>query len=483
MPSGMHMVASDEIVTAAVIDADPERRERVVAGLDRLSLSVKAAAGLGIVGAQVVFEAQPQLSFVSFEEPFARAIQATMHAAVASRVVAYSSHSSVDAYRLAIRAGAHIVINSPPTDTELEQAIEQALPRRMPSPNGTSGHVVTVASAKGGTGKSTVAAMVATMLGGSHATNVLLIDFSTEFGDADLLLDIGEGNSTSRAAHQVARSEIQEFRESLGQHESGIFVLGSTRRMGERLPVELGDLEALLDLAARTFDFVVIDTAPVFDDRLMLAVDSADLLLVAAAADVVSIANTRRFLRELEVEGFDAGRQLPLMVGTAPIVSVAPVDAAEVLERQALWEVPYDPRLPGELQRGIGQASLRRSRANRSLAALARRIASEPGNVERRTTVRDPKRHGDPRFAERLRRHFAPVIVDQAPGEYVIGAPSFADDGAGLVVYSTAATVFHAPECALAGRITPANRTEARAADVPPELRPCRVCSPFAAAA
>ncbi|MEZ4494661.1 MAG: AAA family ATPase [Dehalococcoidia bacterium] len=468
------------MITAAVIDNDPRRRERVATTLDRLAAVVLVNAPLGIVGSQAIYETEPTVAFVSFEEPFARSIQAVAHASVVARVIAYSSHSSVDIYRAAIRSGAHVVLDSPPRDADLERALAEASPHPSPAPGGSPGNILTVASAKGGTGKSTLASTLAMLLATEHASTVLLIDFALEFGDAELLLDIADGNTTARAARQVARSEIEEFRESLGHHESGVFVLGASRRFDGRLNTDISELEGLLDLASRTFDHVIIDTASVFDDRLLLAADLADLLLIPATPDVVTLANTRRFLHSLEGEGLFAVGQVPLLIGTAPSSSVAPVDAAEILERPALWEVPFDPRLPRGMHAAVGRKGRRGSPALRSLAALASRIANEPANVERRTAVRPVRQRIDTAPADRLRSYFG--LLDVEPEE-VIDAVAGNETS---LVYSRAASarVYHQSVCTLAARISAANRTTATTpAGVPTALRPCRVCTPASLAA
>jgi pilus assembly protein CpaE len=299
-----------EAISAAVLDDDPRRREWVRRELARLGCEVKASAGHGIVGVQTLYEAAPAIAFVSFEEPYARTTTTITHASIASRVVAYTSDPDVGAYQAALRAGAHVVLSSPPRPADLLKALERALPRKAPTAGMDAGQVVAVTSAKGGTGKSTIAANLAALLAREHASTVLLIDFAIDFGDSGLLLNLGDGISTARAARQIARSEIEEFRESLGYHASGLFVLAALQRFSERVTVDVHELEALLQLSIQSFDHVVVDTAAVFDDRLMLALESADLALLSVTPDVVSLVNTRRFLRDLENEGV-AGEHFP----------------------------------------------------------------------------------------------------------------------------------------------------------------------------
>jgi Flp pilus assembly CpaE family ATPase len=122
---------------------------------------------------------------------------------------------------------------------------------------------------------------------------------------------------------------------------------------------------------------------------------AADLVLVPAAPDVVSIENTRRFLRGLEAEGLAGEHLMPVLNATALAPSIAPSHAAEALGRPTIWEVPFDSHVAGTNQHGIQPAAApARSPALRSLRALAGRIAHDPASIERR-----------PHRASEARRH------------------------------------------------------------------------------
>jgi MinD-like ATPase involved in chromosome partitioning or flagellar assembly len=265
----------------------------------------------------------------------------------------------------------------------------------------------------------------------------------------------------------------------MGHHSSGVFVLSAAQRFSERVAVEPHELEALLALAAQSFDHIVIDTAAVFDDPLILAMSTADLALVAAAPDVVSIENTRRFLHGLEAEGLAGEHVLPVLNATALAPSVAASQAAEALGRPTIWEVPFDSHISRANQRGIQPAAApARSPALQSMRALAGRIAQDPTRIERRSSVRPGRAGTDPALNERLRRFFAPI-------EGPVAQP-LVDSAADLpapIVYSTApaAAVYHAIPCTLGARIQPANRVTAAPSSIPSTLRPCKVCLPIAA--
>jgi hypothetical protein len=161
---------------------------------------------------------------------------------------------------------------------------------------------------------------------------------------------------------------------------------------------------------------------------------------------------------------------------------VATVEAAQVLERSALWEVPFDKRVAQANQQGVPSTGKRPSPAMRSLRALASRIANDPANIERRDSVRVGKARFDPVYAERLRRFFAPPQKAAEPGheEAIIGfAIAASGNGCMRVVYSGAgaAAVYHREACAVASRIRPGNRVVVEIGVVPSRLRACKVCA------
>lgn len=458
-----------EQARAVLVDDVQERRVRLMEWLRAAGVAVVAEVPLGVSAAPAVASAQPEYVFIAFEEPLPRAMKAVevLAATVPKAViVGYSGEATNAAYQQALRAGARYLLDEPASLAEVCNilAVIQAHAPRHIRPSGT---VVTVAGPKGGIGKTTVSVNLASTLAKEHHGSVLLIDLDPDFGDAGLLLDINTNYSTARAARDQSRFEFDSFRRILSIHESGAYLLGAPQRFSERVATNPSDLEALLQFAAQSFDFVLVDTPCTLDDLVVTAFNAADLTLLTTTLEFGSLRNAALLQANMAYEGAPRERTLVLANHTDPVAAFSAGDAAEVLGREKIWEVPYDPAMPRSTQEGRPLTLLRpRSAASLSLRALASRLGEPPDQIDRRLAVRE-RGLASAEVRERLFRVVGaarPIPIER----FIFGT-------------SRKSTTYHTAGCSNAQRLT--DYVVAGSAELPGHLRPCRVCLPTSAAA
>ena len=156
-----------------IVDEDLESRGEVQRRLVRSQFVVAGAAGYGAQAVSLASETTPEAVLIGVEEPLARALQ-TIEAlcGVLSHVpvIAYSSRTDAETARRAVLAGARDYLTKPFKPGQPAQSILEQLERRQareggqPGQRAASGIVITVYGAKGGIGKTTVAANLATAL-------------------------------------------------------------------------------------------------------------------------------------------------------------------------------------------------------------------------------------------------------------------------------------------------------------------------------
>ena len=450
----------------ALIDSDAARRAALKSVLVAAGLRVAFDARLGIAEVAAVTEAATDTIFIAFEEPLPRAVQAVEELAVAlpdAVIVAYADEATTHAYRRAIAAGAKYLIDTPVSANEM-RAIIEALGPRKPALSET-GTVAVVAGQKGGIGKTTISVNLASTLARESKGSVLLVDLDPDFGDAGMLLDLNTNISTARAARQQAEFEFESFKRSLALHESGAFLLGAPQSFSERLATAPEDLQALVAFASRAFDYVLIDTPCMLNETVIAALSIADVTLVTTTLEFGSLRNTNLLLREMEREGIRTERSVLVANHTDPLPSFSAGDAAEVLERKSIWEIPYDKAMPLSTQ--LGQPLILaqpKSAASKSLRALAGRLGADPARIDRRVAVR-----GESRAPQEAReRLFSVVGRERASAQPVY-------------VFSAArrSTTYHASGCKMEQRLS--RRSAAPLRELPGNLKPCRVCLKAAA--
>jgi len=150
--------------------------------------------------------------------------------------------------------------------------------------------IITLASGKGGVGKTTGAVMLAWKLSEKFPGRVLLIDLDPNNNATDMALrDADLDEITARNSYYVllGKQKIEDAIFTSSLHE-GLRVIPAIPRLS-RIGRELGDNPAVYLkipslLRALDFEYIVIDTPPALTLELRVALYSSDLILVPVSA-------------------------------------------------------------------------------------------------------------------------------------------------------------------------------------------------------
>ena len=70
------------------------------------------------------------------------------------------------------------------------------------------------------------------------------------------------------------------------KHASGLSVLPAPLYPDEAEKITVNDVQAVLDVVQSGYDYVVVDTPPFFEERILIALDWADHVLLIASLDI-----------------------------------------------------------------------------------------------------------------------------------------------------------------------------------------------------
>lgn len=165
------------------------------------------------------------------------------------------------------------------------------------------GTVVAFVSNKGGVGKSTLSVNVATRLAMRYPDDVLLIDTSLQMGVCAPMLDLQPETTLLDVFEQRRRLDQTLIRQLAIPHASGLSVLAAPTD-----PVAASDIDdqammRVLNLARRTFSFVIVDTFPLLDQVILSVLDissRAYVVLDNVVPTVLSGVQLMRLLGELQ---------------------------------------------------------------------------------------------------------------------------------------------------------------------------------------
>lgn len=216
-----------------------------------------------------------------------------------------------------------------------------------------SGKVVTVFSAKGGVGKTTLATNMATYLASTGA-KTLLVDLDLMFGDVAISLQLVPSGSVVDIVSMSGRLDGEGLKSVVVTHrDSGLDALAAPSDPGdsERIPAEV--ILELLRVARTEYDYVVVDTPPSFTEHVLAALDLSDLTVLVATLDIPAVKNLRIALNTLDMLGA-AKESRTVVLNRADLkVGLASSDVEAALKVPIAAELPNSLSVPASINRGV----------------------------------------------------------------------------------------------------------------------------------
>lgn len=247
----------------------------------------------------------------------------------------------------ALRGGVQDFLRRPLGSGDLRQLCDRLLAKFGAAPDRrTVGKTVVFLSNKGGVGKSTLATNVACGLARRHPDRVLLIDASLQQGVCAALLDVRPTTTLTDAVRQRQRIDEVLLRQLVVTHPCGLDLLAAPSGAVEAAEIDDEGMTGIVMLARRTYDYVIVDTFPVFDRIVMALLDLADRAYLTFENVVPTLLGAVKFIELLNSLSYAAERQrIVLNRYTTSSGNPSRRDVAERLGRSVDHVVPFDRRI------------------------------------------------------------------------------------------------------------------------------------------
>jgi len=227
----------------------------------------------------------------------------------------------------AMKAGARDVVDVEDT-ASLSSAVERAreLWTALRGPSGAQqlGRVVTVFSPKGGVGKTTMAVNLALALTERGARRVCLVDLDLAFGDVAITMQLFPTHSIEHAIGSEETLDAAQLDTLLTRHADSMMVLAAPAHPDVRERVSPALVGKVLRTLREGFDFVVVDTAPSFDEQVLTALDETDECVIVATLDVPTLKNVKVALETLDMLDIARGHRHLLLNRADDAVGITP---------------------------------------------------------------------------------------------------------------------------------------------------------------
>ena len=270
---------------------------------------------------------------------------------------------TADLLRMGMRAGVSDVVEAPLDEAKIEAAIEQfahdvlrrqtAVPAApQPETPSEKGRIITISSAKGGSGKTVLATNVALALNRIPDAKVCLVDADLQFGDVCLVLQLEPRFTMVNAAHELHQLDAELLDSLLTEHPSGLKVLAAPLEPAFADDITTAGLMQMLDILQENYDYIVVDTAAMLDELILSLIEKSNDVLMLVDMDLPSVKNAKLALETLRLLKFSTGN-VRLVINRSN--SKAKLDNKEIegaLKMEIAAAIPSDGSVAASVNEG-----------------------------------------------------------------------------------------------------------------------------------
>lgn len=359
--------AEQKTIRLLLVDDIPETRENLRKLLFFESdIEVIGAATDGEEGIQMAVEMQPDIVLMDINMPGVDGITASERISQQvpfTQIIMMSVQGEADYLRRSMLAGAREFLIKPFTSDELVQSIRRVYQlgasrrRAMPAtqaPSGaaataeplvrTSGHVVSVFSAKGGVGCSTIAVNLAIALQQNEAIKVAVVDTSLQFGDVGVLLNLYASRTIADLASNADELDDELIADVFLAHNSGIKALLAPPRPEVADTVTPALLTDIIERLKMMFDVVIVDTGSVLDDIVLNVLDLSDRIIVVTTPEIPAIKDAKLFFEVTEALEYERERIMFILNKADRRINIRAEDIEANIKYPIQAQLPLDER-------------------------------------------------------------------------------------------------------------------------------------------
>jgi pilus assembly protein CpaE len=364
-------VSLTERVAVLVVHGDRERQQQLTQALSAAGIQVVGSAATGGQAITALERLKPHVVLIERDLPDGDGIRQAE--AITARypwlsVIVTAPEENPDALRRAMLAGARLYLAQPFSDQELVESVRslyardasrrEAVPQVTAGPAGSSvspaapqaareGQLYTFYSAKGGVGCTTLACNLAVALKRSTNKDVAIFDCGLLFGDVGVVLNLNPRSTITDLLPHCTTGPLDGdvLRQMMVGHASGVQVLlaPSSPEKAELITPE--HIRRVLVALREQFDYVVVDTWPTFEERILHVLDASDKIVVPTTLEMPAIKNSKLLLDVTGALSYPP-EKIQLVLNRADSRGGIRVqDVEQILQRGFAAEIVSDGRL------------------------------------------------------------------------------------------------------------------------------------------
>jgi pilus assembly protein CpaE len=250
---------------------------------------------------------------------------------------------------------------------------------------GSRGKVVTVFSPKGGVGKTTLAVNLAVALAQNGGRKVCLVDLDLAFGDIAITLQLFPARTIADAVHLQSGLDFPVLEPLLTDYQDGLCTLVAPVQPDAKDNIPASLVGRILSLLKHNFDFVVVDTAPAFDEFVLQAFDETDEMLLVTTLDVPTLKNVKVAVETLDLLNFPKPKRHLVLNRADDKVGLSADQVESTLDMRIAASVPTSSQVAHATNSGEPIIIAHpRHPVSQAIARFAVTLAGPPANGEHR---------------------------------------------------------------------------------------------------
>ncbi len=341
----------------------------------------------------VVAQTHPDIGIVSLNHNPEKALQlvAQLHeTSPECSIIVISSSTDGNLILRAMRAGVKEFLPQPVRIEDLVAALDRIGSQRFGRGDSKSrgSTVIAVAGATGGVGSTSLAVNLGCALAADPDNTVALLDIDLCLGDADVFLDTIPDYTLLDVAQNVTRLDFSLLKRSLTKHASGLYLLPRPIQLEDAALITPDDMRRVIGLLKATFTHLIIDLSKGFNPIDMVALESANHVLLVTQLDLPCLRNVVRLM--MSFGQMDAIKdKVKIVVNRVGLDNhIGLKKAQETIGREIFWQLPNDYRVMVEVRNNgvplIEQAP--KAAITQSIIALANALcgyepSDQPGDA------------------------------------------------------------------------------------------------------
>lgn len=297
------------LISVALISPDSDFRTRLRTVLEESELGVSIGLEIPVGFTDIadahlekLRELNPDIAFLDLEsdpQVGLKFAQFMVDQSMAGSLIGAGTTDSADLLLSAMQAGINEYLEKPLSPESVQAAIERVLRKMGRKTEGgrrEPGRILSVFSAKGGTGSTTVAANLAIEIHRLTRRKTLLVDLDLELGETALLLGIEPRFSVVDLMRNFHRVDSGLLASYIERHDTGVEVLSAPYQPADYEAVSAERVRQVFKFLHSHYEYIVVDCPKTFTPATQAAFEEADEVYLVATADIPSVRNLARSL-------------------------------------------------------------------------------------------------------------------------------------------------------------------------------------------